>query len=143
MARKFFVIKGVSGNLVAGDREAEEIIKKWKVGKGFSLTRAQARNPKFHRKVMAVAQMVIDNAPEGSFFHKKEAKLFVKCSMMTHGITEPMVNLQTGEITLTAKSIAFENMDDDEFDLVYSAVREDAASILGITEQEIDDNLAF
>lgn len=140
MSKKIFIIKTSSG-LAPADAEAEEVVRKWKVGHSISLTYAPARNPKFHRMVFAIAQSVIDNAPEDSYWNGKEAYSFIKAVELTHGFTDEMMDCN-GEVHLVPKSIAFESMDESEFKRIFDALITEAARVLGITEGELLEQLA-
>ena len=140
MSKKIFITKGASGYLVPADAEAESACKKWKVGASYSLTYAPARNPKFHRMVFAIAQSVIDNAPEDSYWHGKEAYSFIKAVELTHGFTDEMMDCN-GEVHLIPRSIAFESMDEAEFKKIFDPLIKEAARVLGVTENELLDQL--
>ena len=138
---KIFVTKGVSGLLAPADAEAAEVVRKWKIGASYSLTYAPARNPKFHRLVFAVAQSVVENAPEGSYWSGKDAYSFIKAVELTHGFTDEMMDCN-GEVHLIPRSIAFENMDETEFKKIFDPLIKEAARVLGVTEGELLEQLA-
>ena len=140
MSKKIFITKGASGYLVPADAEAEEVCRKWKVGSNYSLTYAPARNPRFHRMVFAVAKTVIDNAPDGSYWQNKDAYAFIKAVELTHGFTDEMSDCN-GEVHLVPRSIAFENMDDDEFKKLFDPLITEAARVLGVTKGELLEQL--
>ena len=140
MSKKIFITKGASGYLVPADAEAEAVCKKWKVGASYSLAYAPARNPKFHRLVFAVAQSVVENASEGSYWNGKDAYSFIKAVELTHGFTDEMMDCN-GEVHLVPRSIAFESMAEDEFKKLFDALITEAARVLGVTENELLDQL--
>ena len=141
MSKKIFIAKSQSGFLVPADAQAEAVVNKWKVGASYTLTYEQARNPKFHRLVFGVADMVIENAPETSYWHDKDAYSFIKAVELTHGFTDEMMDCN-GEVHLAPKSIAFENMDEAEFKKLFDALITEAARVLGISEGELLEQLA-
>ena len=140
MSKKIFITKGASGYLVPSDAEAEAVCKKWKIGASYSLTYAPARNPKFHRLVFAVAQSVVDNAPEGSYWSGKDAYSFIKAVELTHGFTDEMMDCN-GEVHLVPRSIAFENMDETEFKKLFDPLIAEGARVLGCTENDLLEQL--
>ena len=140
MSKKIFVTKATPGFLAPADAEAEEVFRKWKTGASYSLTYAPARNPKFHRMVFAVAQMVTDNAPEGSYWRGKDGYSFIKAVELTYGFTDEMMDCN-GEVHLIPRSIAFENMDEAEFKKIFDPLITEAARVLGVTENELLDQL--
>lgn len=140
MSKKIFVVKTSSG-LSPADEEAREVVNKWKIGASYSLTYAPARNPKFHRMVFGVAQLVCDNAPEGTFWCGREAYAFIKWVELCSGFTEEQI-CPDGEIKLHPLSIAFENMDESEFKKLFDALITEAAQVLGVSEGELLEQLA-
>ncbi|HNX82641.1 MAG TPA: DUF1367 family protein [Candidatus Omnitrophota bacterium] len=136
MSKKIFIVKSSTGFLLPGDAEAEEVVNKWKVGSSYSLTYAPARNPKFHRLVFAVASAVTDNAPEGSCWNGKDAYHFIKAVELQAGFVDELVDLN-GEVRMVPKSIAFENMAEDEFKKLFDVLISEGARILGMTEREL------
>ena len=141
MSKKIFITKGASGYLLPADADAETVVRKWKEGAAYSLTYAPARNPKFHRMIFGIAQTVIDNAPEDSYWHGKKAKLFIKAVELTIGMTEPIIDCN-GKVHQQAKSIAYENMDEAEFKKIFDPLIKEAARVLGVTEGELLEQLA-
>ena len=141
MSKKIFITKATPGFLAPADAEAEEVFRKWKTGASYSLAYAPARNPKFHRMVFAVAQMVTDNAPEGSYWSGKDGYSFIKAVELTHGFTDEMIDCN-GEVHLVPRSIAFENMDNDEFKKLFDPLITEAARVLGVSEGELLEQLA-
>lgn len=141
MSKKIFVTKATPGFLAPADAEAEEVFRKWKEGAAYSLTYAPARNPKFHRLVFAVAQSVVENAPEGSYWRGKDGYSFIKAVELTYGFTDEMMDCN-GEVHLIPRSIAFENMDETEFKKIFDPLIKEAARVLGVTEGELLEQLA-
>lgn len=141
MSKKILIMKTHNGNsLIPSDKEAEAVVMRWKPGAIYALKYSLARNPKFHRLIFGVASMVIDNAPEESYWHGKDPKHFIKAVMLTIGQVEEVVDFK-GEVHMTPKSIAFENMDETEFKPIGDAVVKEAARILGISERDVIQNL--
>lgn len=140
MSKKIFIVKSPTGSLLPSDAEAEGVVNKWKVGASYSLTYATARNPKFHRLVFAVTTAVIDNAPEDSYWHGKDAYHFIKAVELKAGMVDEIVDLN-GEVHLIPKSIAFENMSEDEFKKLFDALVTEAARILGCSERDVLENV--
>lgn len=136
MSKKIFIVKSSTGFLLPGDAEAEEVVNKWKVGASYSLTYAIARNPKFHRMIFAIAGKVVENAPHDSYWHGKKPIHFIHAVELTIGMVEEEIDL-SGQVHLRAKSVKFENMDDDEFKTIYDPVVTEGARILGISEREL------
>ena len=137
--KKLFLIKGSDGILHPVDQESEKIIQKWKTGAEYGLEYKLSRNSKFHRMIFAIANMTVENAPEESPWNGKPAIMLIKAVELDNGFAEPQLKLN-GEINMIAKSIAFDNMDQDEFDKLYNPLVKECARILDISEDEVRRN---
>ena len=106
------------------------------------------RNPKFHRKFFALLQVGFDawepafevsvqGEPVGKNFER-----FRKDVTILAGFYEPAFALD-GTLELEAKSIAFANMDDAEFEQVYSAVANVLLSkvLRNYTREDLDQHV--
>lgn len=100
---------------------------KMQPGELISVEMSFPRNPKFHRKFFALLQIGFEAWEPGfEATHKgepvgKDFERFRKDVTIMAGFYEPVFALD-GTLELEAKSIAFANMDDAEFERVYSAV---------------------
>ena len=137
--KKVFLIKGSDGNLYPTDEESEKIINKWKVGAEYGLEYKLSRNSQFHRMIFAIANMTVENAPEDSPWNGKPSIMLIKAVMLDNGFCEPQLKLD-GTINMVAKSIAFDQMDQDEFDKLYNPLVKECARILNISENEVRRN---
>ena len=138
MARKIIITKTVQG-LQPGDEQAEKVVKRWKLGASYALTYKEARSPQYHRMVFGIANAVIDNAPEGSYWHGKLPEHFIKAVMLTIGCVEAVIDMN-GEVHMIPKSIAFENMGDDEFRPIGEAVVREGSRILNVPQHVLLEN---
>lgn len=77
---------------------------------------SRPRNGAHHRKLMALLQLVAENSETYDTIEK--ALVAVK---LCTGHCEPYLDPRTGELVQATKSIAFESMDQDEFEQFYSA----------------------
>lgn len=119
--------KTPGGALVPVDDEGRELIAKLKMGQGVRAKVVRARNPAFHRKVMALFNLAFgawnpDTLPvwKGEPVRPSFDR-FRKDLTIIAGHYTATANLK-GEVRLEAKSLAFANMDEDEFQKVYSDV---------------------
>lgn len=113
------------GFIPASEGEADKC-KRVKMGATIRADVVQPRNAKFHRKFFAMLDVGFDawEPPEAEFRGlpvQKNRDRFRKDCIVAAGFFEPVANLQ-GEVRAQAHSISFANMDDDEFEKVYSAV---------------------
>jgi hypothetical protein len=138
--KKLFLIKGSDGNLHPVDEESEKIIRKWKVGSEYGLEYKLSRNSRYHRMIFAIANMTVENAPEDSPWNGKPAIMLIKAVELDNGFSEPQLKLD-GTINMIAKSIAYDQMDQDEFDKLYYPLVKASARILNVTEDVIMGNL--
>ena len=106
------------------------------------------RNPKFHRKFFALLQVGFE-AWEPAFEVRvggepvgKNFERFRKDVTILAGFYEPAFSLD-GTLELEAKSIAFANMDDAEFEKVYSAVANVLLSkvLRNYTREDLDNHV--
>lgn len=118
--------KTSSGALIPADQETAEFIAKLKLGAGLRGDFKRMRNPRFHRKGMALFRLAFDawDAPKLEYKGQQVAKSFER---FRHDLTilaghyTSTVNLR-GEVRLEAKSLSFGSMDDTEFEAVYKDV---------------------
>lgn len=120
------LMKGAGGTLLPCDEGAREYIDKLNMGMGVRAKITKMRNPKFHRKFFGMLDVGFDAfEPEEKEFRglpcQKNRKRFRKDVIIAAGFFDPVISLN-GEVRAEAKSISFSNMDDIEFEQVYSAV---------------------
>lgn len=123
--KELVLTKAPNGTLVPADPQAAEYIAKLKLGAGVRATVKQQRNPRFHRKFFALLNVAFDAWDPVEATYKGQAvgknfEQFRNDITVLAGFYEMAVNLR-GETRLTAKSISFANMSQDEFDELYNA----------------------
>jgi hypothetical protein len=123
--KELVLTKAPGGALVPVDPQAAEYIAKLKIGAGVTATVKRHRNPRFHRKFMALLNLAFDawEPVEATYKGQRVGKNFDQFRRditILAGHYEMAVNLK-GETRLTAKSISFANMDEDEFSELYNA----------------------
>ena len=109
---KLLIIKTERG-LEPATEESRTIVNKWKVGDSYAFEYKKARNPKFHRLVFGVANLVCDNTDEWN-----EPLLFIKAVQLTYGYVKIMYDC-TGIVHQTPTSISFESMEEPDFRKFY------------------------
>lgn len=77
---------------------------------------AVPRHGKHHRKLFALLSMVADNSE--TYDTPEKALVAVK---LVSGHADPVIDPRTGEFTQVPRSIAYESMDQDEFECFYEA----------------------
>ena len=145
------MVKTMSGQLAPlNDAEAEEL-KKIKTGHVVEVKLTRKRNPDFHRKVMALFQTCFEAweevAPHVEYLGQPVKPSFDRLRKdltILAGYYESTFNLK-GEVRLEAKSISFGSMDQDEFELLFSALIDTALRTLlskrGYSEETLRGHL--
>lgn len=117
--------KAAGGGLVPIDQQAIDFLAKLKLGAGVTVEIKRHRNPAFHRKYFALLNLAYEAWEPVAATYKGEAvgknfDQFRNDVTVLAGHFEMAVNLR-GETRLTAKSISFGSMGQDEFESLYSA----------------------
>lgn len=117
--------------------QGQEKMNKKPEGEAFIMEIRKDRNPKFHRKFMAIIRMVLANCPPEKNWHTVDQVLnALKVSLGYYDIEVDM----KGRKFPAPRSINFETMDNDEFDeKIYKPGLPLLAEILGCTAEELDD----
>lgn len=110
--------KGLRGSSPA-DQEAwtkfRRRLETMKPGTWLRMEWASPRHPKHHRKFMALLQLITENSE--TYDTVEKALVAVKLCV---GHFDMAVDPTTGEITKVPRSISYENMKQEEFDVFYS-----------------------
>ena len=120
------VMKAPNGSLVPADTQSADLVAKMKVGQGLELSFKRNRNVKFHRKFFSLLNYAFDAwEPEERTYKGisvgKNFDQFRRDVTILAGFYDASFRLD-GEVRLTAKSISFSNMDEEEFERLYSSV---------------------
>lgn len=123
---KIYLYKLSNGTLAPNDNQAIEYLNSLKSNQVVSCSISKPRNYGFHRKFFALLQVAYDawNAPDieynGQPIHKNFERFRHDVTILA-GYYDASVNLK-GEVRLDAKSISFAQMNQDEFEKLYSSV---------------------
>ena len=121
-----FFTKLPNNTLVPAYDADRELLTKIKTGSVVKLKLTRTRNLLFHRKFFALLNLGYDYwEPSGSFnkwgvVPERNFDQFRKDVIVMAGFYNASYRLD-GDVTLEAKSIAFGNMSEDEFEKLYSA----------------------
>jgi hypothetical protein len=123
--KELVLTKAPGGVLIPIDPQAAAYIAGLKLGQGVTATVKRHRNPRFHRKFMALLNLAFDHWEPVAATYKgqvvgKNFDQFRRDITILSGHYEMAVNLK-GETRLTAKSISFANMSEEEFGDLYNA----------------------
>ena len=121
-----FFTKTLSGTLAPADSETAAFVSRLKFGQGLRAEVKRARNILFHRRMFALLNFAFDlwDCPALEYHGQPVAKnfdRFRKDITVLAGFYEAVTNLR-GEVRLEAKSLAFHNMGEEEFERVYKSV---------------------
>lgn len=123
---EIILIKTPAGALIPADPQAAEYIAKLKTGQGVKSKVTKVNNPAFHRKMMALFNLAFDAwEPTVKTYRgevvQKQFDRFRKDVTILAGFYDTSYDID-GNVRLTAKSLAFDRMDQHEREQVYSAV---------------------
>lgn len=118
--------KAASGVLVPVDQQGIDYLSKLKLGAGVSVEIKRHRNPGHHRKFFALLNLAFDAWEPNHAEYKgepvqKNFNQFRNDVTVLAGHYETAITLR-GETRLTAKSISFGSMGQEEFDVLYNSV---------------------
>ncbi|WP_338515740.1 DUF1367 family protein [Erwinia aphidicola] len=103
-----------------------ERLQRFKNGETYCADIKLSRNPQFHRKVMAFfgfcfEHWCADRAGIGNADEHTQRTRFRKDLTILAGFYDTVVNIR-GEVRAEAKSLAYSNMDQEEFERCYSSL---------------------
>jgi hypothetical protein len=133
---KILVVKTINNLLKpAYDSDLESF---YKIPKGeiVQIDYVKKRNIKFHRKYFALIKLAFDN--QQVYQNSDEMRYDIT---MTAGFTDEITNKITGEITLRAKSISFDSMDETEFSELYTRTKNVICEWIGISNEELEEEI--
>lgn len=106
----------------ASDAIAERLTK-FKTGEMYMVEIKRSRNPVFHRKVFAFFNFCFEywRCDREFLDELKQFEVFRSHLTVVAGYFDELYNLK-GEVRIEAKSLAYDSMDDDEFQAFYSAL---------------------
>lgn len=122
---EIIVTKTAGGALAPADQQSADYMSKLKLGEVVKVKATRMRNPGHHRKYFALLNIAFDAwEPVGNTYKgervQKNFDQFRNDVTVLAGYYETAITLKN-ETRLTAKSISFGNMAQDEFDKLYSA----------------------
>lgn len=121
---KLLCKKGLRG-LEPTDDAGAEALKRFKLGESVWIEVRKARNPRFHRMYFALLNLTFENQERYTSFEH-----FRKAVQIAAGHVEELITLD-GEVLLQPKSIAFDQLDDLQFQVVFSETMKVCAKLLG------------
>lgn len=108
--------KKIGGALIPDDDSTVDQLQKLKTGEVVLVEYKRPRNIQFHRKFMALVNLVYDNQDKYTNREDLLTELKLQVGHYNNHVT------MGGKLIFTPKSISFASMDDDEFSIFYSKV---------------------
>jgi len=133
---KIQVVKTNNGFLKPAYNSDYEVFKRMPENEKFEIDFTKGRNYEFHKKFMALCNLAFDNQDVFTVFNRCRYYIIKEA-----GYYYEEVNPITGEITRVAESISFTNMDELEFQKVYTDVKEFVKMWIGITNEMIAEEI--
>lgn len=123
---EIYLAKAAGGFLVPVDQQSTEALAKLKAGQGVKVTIKRVRNLQHLRKFFALLNLAFDAWEPVELEYKgervqKNFDQFRNDVVVLAGFGEASYNFR-GEVRVRAKSLAFGNMSQDEFESLYQAV---------------------
>jgi len=112
-----------------------EVLKKLRKNTELQFEVKQVRNPAFHRKFMALVQMVFANQEIYTDIDSLRYDLTIEAGFWNEHVDF------NGEVRRTAKSISFSSMDETEFSALYEQFCHTIVRILKWDRNDIEENL--
>lgn len=97
------------------------------------------RNYMHHKKLFAIARLIIDTLPDGHVWENKQPYQLIKASEIPLGFVEEIIHLD-GEVTLVPESINFEMWSQDKFEEFYNKVIKFWAEKFGYSVEDLENN---
>lgn len=132
---KIQVIKTHLGIKPAYNSDLENF-KKIPLNEVFEIEYKKKRNLRFHRLFFALLNKAFDN--QELFTNLDDMRY---CLLLEAGISEEKVNPITSEIFKVPKSLNFASMDEIEFNLVYSSVKDYICKWLSVTSEQVTEEI--
>jgi hypothetical protein len=133
---KLTFLKSVGGVLLPSDDECIEAMNKIKNGTEIMIEYKQKRNVKFHRKAFALLNLVLKNQDKYSNINDLLVEFKLKSGHYEEHITTK------GKIIYVPKSIAFSEMDELEFNELYSKFIDIALQqFISMSKEELEQQI--
>lgn len=137
---KILLRKRLDGSLYPMDEEAEGVLKRCKAGRDVWCEIRVARNPKHHRLYFGLLSLAYSNLPERYAAIWATPEKFRKMVELEAGHSEDVTD-RHGVIHAVPKSIAWDAMDQLEFDTLFPRVMGICADILRMESSELANEL--
>lgn len=128
------VIKTADGKLLPANKEAIKKLNKVKVGDSVLIDYKAKRNPLFHRKGFALLNLIFQNQDRYTNLEDLRVEFRLKAGFYSEHITTK------GKLIYIPKSMSFAEMDENEFEELYSKFIDIALQhFVTMNKQELED----
>lgn len=131
---KISLVKTNAG-LIAATDEDQAMMATLETGEVYEFQVRKFRNYKFHRKFFAMLNIVYDNQEQYHNFDHFRKVITMKAGYFDEVVTEKGV-------VFLPKSIAFDKMDQSDFEKLYDKVLDECIKIVPVSKEEIQKELA-
>lgn len=125
-----FLTRTLAG-LVPADDQAKEVVRKWKMGETLKCSVRKPRDYQNHKHYFALLNLTFANQDKYTSFEH-----FRKAVQIAAGHVDELITLE-GELLLMPKSIAYDALDEVEFQKVFGETMTQCARILG--DMDLDE----
>jgi hypothetical protein len=133
----FWKIDGQLKPAYASDVDAWSKIKE---GKMYCMRYKSDRNYLHHKKLFAIAKLIIDNLPEGHVWEGKPPYILIKSTELELGYFEPVLRMN-GKIEMQPESIDFEHWGQEKFEQFYEDTLNYWCTHFGFIREDLENNL--
>ena len=139
---KLFVKNTIAGLVPCDDNDYEEK-KKLKLGEVYQVTISRPRNYEFHKKYFALINCAWEYLNEKQIEFFKDINNFRKTMELAAGHSEMVYSINRKEFVEQVLSIAFDKMDNDQFQDLYNRVFDVILKypLKNICQEEFEKNL--
>ena len=121
------------GKLIPANDETFERVKKMPIGESIFMEWKPKRNYQFHKKFFSLLNFIFENQS-----HYKSLDNLLEVYKFKAGYFETIIT-HKGAKHYKAKSIAFHNMHNDEFEKFYSAAIDTSLELIPMNKTELED----
>jgi hypothetical protein len=132
---KLQLVKTLDGKLMADGEESLQAINNIKSGDLIIVEYKPSRNYKFHKKLFGLLGVILENQS-----HYKTVDNILEMVKFKAGYFDTIVT-HKGKKHYKTKSIAFENMDEVEFQKFYNSALDVAFELTGIDQQTYEQQI--
>ncbi len=133
---KILLRKRLDGSMYAMDDEAESVLKRIKAGKDCWCEVRMARNPRQHRLYFGLLALTYQNLPEKYAAIYRTPEAFRRAVQIEAGHVDELIGID-GAVYRIPRSIAWDSLEQLEFEVLFPQVMSVCAAILRMDSSEL------